>query len=53
MRYLLRDRAKRSEMGQKARDFVRDNFLITRHLRDYLTLILGLTHGAEDRIELS
>lgn len=48
----LHDRYKRAEMGQKARDFVRDNFLITRPLRDYLTVILGLMHGTEARIDL-
>jgi len=39
-------------MGEKARDFVRDNFLLTRHLREYLTLILSLHFGGTDRIEL-
>lgn len=52
IRYLLHDRYKRAEMGQKACHFVRDNFLITRHLRDYLTVIVGLMHGTEDRIDL-
>jgi trehalose synthase len=53
IRYLLQDRMKIQEMGRKAKEFVRENFLITRHLRDYLTLMVGLMHGAEgDRIEL-
>lgn len=51
-RYLLRDRGRREEMGRKAREFVRENFLITRHLREYLTLMLGLSRGAVDRLEL-
>jgi trehalose synthase len=39
-------------MGQKARQFVRENFLITRHLREYLTLMLAILRGTEERIEL-
>ncbi|RJX34508.1 MAG: glycosyltransferase [Desulfurivibrio sp.] len=53
IRYLLRHPEKIIEMGGKAREFVRDNFLLTRHLREYLTLILGLHYGAGDRIDLS
>jgi len=52
IRYLLHQPAKMREMGTKAREFVRDNFLLTRHLREYLTLILSLHYGCEDRIEL-
>ena len=39
-------------MGEKARNFVRENFLLTRHLREYLTLMVSLLHGRGDRIEL-
>jgi trehalose synthase len=39
-------------MGLRAKEFVRENFLITRQLREYLTVIVGLLHGAEERIEL-
>ncbi len=52
IRYLHTNREKREEMGHKAREFVRENFLITRQLREYLTLMVGLTHGSEERIEL-
>ncbi len=52
IRYLLYHRDKLKEMGNKSRRFVRDNFLITRHLREYLTLMLALLHGVEERIEL-
>lgn len=52
IRYLLYHREKLQEMGQKAKQFVRENFLITRHLREYLTLMLALLHGKEERIEL-
>ena len=27
-------------MGTTAREFVRENFLLTRHIREYLTLML-------------
>ncbi|HEX9654125.1 MAG TPA: glycosyltransferase [bacterium] len=53
IRYLLSNRDKLQEMGNKAREFVRENFLITRHLREYLTLIIGLFHPGEQRFELS
>jgi len=53
IRYLLYRRDRMVEMGAKARQFVRENFLLTRHLREYLTLIVGLLHGAQYRIELA
>jgi trehalose synthase len=52
IRYLLHQPQKLAEMGQKAQDFVRENFLLTRLLREHLTLMVGLLHGAEYRIEL-
>jgi len=52
-RYLLHQPEKIQQLGEKARSFVRDNFLITRHLREYLTLMVALQHGAQDRIELT
>lgn len=52
IRYLLNNRKKRLEMGNKAKQFVRENFLITRHLREYLTLFYALLHEQETRIEL-
>ncbi|OFW60074.1 MAG: glycosyl transferase family 1 [Actinobacteria bacterium RBG_16_64_13] len=52
IRYLLSERDRIGQIGQNARELVRQNFLVTRHLREYLTLIVALTHGNEDRIEL-
>lgn len=52
IRYFLRNPDKVREMGRKAKEFVRENFLITRNLREYLSLMMGLIHGDEDRIEL-
>jgi trehalose synthase len=52
IRYLLRQPEKIQEMGKKGKEFVRENFLITRQLREYLTLMLALLHNGVDRIEL-
>ncbi len=52
IRYLLHHRKQLVDMGRKAREFVRENFLITRQLREYLTIMVGLAHGAGDRVEL-
>ncbi len=53
IRYLFNQKQKAQEMGIKSREFVRENFLLTRQLREYLTLMVSLQHGAVDRIELS
>jgi len=52
IRYLLHrpDMAKR--MGQLAREFVRNHFLITRNIRDYLTLMILLDKPDSRIIEL-
>ena len=52
IRYLLQQPDKIAEMGKKAREFVRENFLMTRQLREYLTLMVALLYGGVDRIEL-
>jgi trehalose synthase len=52
IRYLLHQPEKMSEIGNKAREFVRENFLLTRHLREYLTLLHSLHSKGEERIEL-
>lgn len=53
VRALLQDRGKLEASGRQAKEFVRGSFLITRHLRDYLTLMVAQTRGGdEDRIEL-
>jgi trehalose synthase len=53
IRYLLHHQARFAEMGRKAREFVRENFLITRQLREYLTLMVALKHGMGERIEVA
>lgn len=52
IRYLLSRPGTMAVMGQKARRFVRENFLLTRHLREYLTLMLGLHYGVNDSVEI-
>lgn len=50
IRYLLHNPRHMAEMGRTAREYVRENFLITRLLREHLTLMLGVLHGDEERI---
>ncbi|HKK14399.1 MAG TPA: glycosyltransferase [Gammaproteobacteria bacterium] len=52
IRYMLHNRERTAEMAAKARDFVKDNFLLTRQLREYLTIMVALQFEARDRIEL-
>jgi len=53
IRYLLSRPEEGARMGRTAQRFVRENFLLTRHLREYLTLMVGLLHGSQDRIDVS
>ncbi|HKK54685.1 glycosyltransferase [Marinobacter sp.] len=53
IRYLLQRPGRATQMGEKARQFVRENFLLTRQLREYLTMILAVRNGGTDRIDLS
>lgn len=53
IRFLLQNPSVMKEMGERAHRFIHDNFLITRHLRDYLTLIISLLKPSDNRrIEL-
>ncbi len=45
MRFLLHHPDKMVQMGATAREFVRENFLLTRQLRDCLTLMTCLLRG--------
>jgi trehalose synthase len=42
--YLLKHPKKAKEMGEKGREHILRNFLITRHLKDYLNLFIQLSH---------
>ena len=50
IRYLLHHRSRIAEMGAVAREVVRENFLLTRHLREYLTLMLVVTRDTRERM---
>jgi trehalose synthase len=52
IRSLLSDRESLERMGRAGREHVRHNFLLTRQLREYLTVMLALHSGAGDRIEI-
>ena len=53
VRYLLQYPKLGAELGIAGRRLVKENFLITRHIRDYLTLMATLSHVNEERIELT
>lgn len=48
--YLLRYADKRQRMGQAGHEFIREHFLLTRNLRDYLTMLLYLDHPQSQAI---
>ena len=37
-------------MGQAGHEFIREHFLLTRNLRDYLTMLLYLDHPQSQAI---
>jgi trehalose synthase len=47
IRYLLRYADKRERMGRTGHEFVREHFLLTRHLRDYLAMLIGLDNPGQ------
>jgi trehalose synthase len=53
IRYLMKHPEIMKTMGQNARQFVLDNYLITRQLREYLTLVVALVYGSREKIELN
>jgi trehalose synthase len=52
LRYLLNRPDEVRAMGEKARRFVQENFLLTRHLREYLTLMLIMRQGDRDWLQV-
>jgi len=53
IRFLLQTPSLIQEMGEKGHKFIQEKFLITRHLRDYLTLIISLLQPSHNkRIEI-
>jgi trehalose synthase len=54
IRYLLHRKDLLQQMGHRAQRLVRENFLITRNLREHLTMMTSLLHGGNvDRIEVA
>jgi len=41
-----------NKLGQNGREHVRNNFLLTRHMRDYMLAFLYLSHPSENVIQL-
>ena len=52
IRSLLANPDKAAQLGKNARQYVRHNFLITRHLRRYLLVMLALRHPGRSEIYL-
>lgn len=53
IRQLLHSPPLRKRIGKQAKSFVRDNFLLTRLLREHLTAVHGLMSKDEERIDLT
>ncbi|MBI4063426.1 MAG: glycosyltransferase [Elusimicrobia bacterium] len=53
IKQLLSEPAYAKKLGQNGREHVRQNFLLTRHLRDYLLLSLFILNRQSDFIHLS
>lgn len=49
---LLGDPELRTKMGENGHEHVRQNFLLTRHVKDYMLAILSLFHPEEDLVDL-
>ncbi len=52
IRYMLKRPDRLQQMGEWARHFVWENFLLTRQLRQHLTLMLAVANESQERIEL-
>lgn len=52
IRYLLQHPNECQRIGTNGKEYVREKFLLTRHVREYLSLIYSLLDGDVDRIEL-
>lgn len=52
LKQLLQNSVYAKKLGENGRELVRKNFLITRHLRDYLLLFHSLRHAGNDMVYL-
>jgi trehalose synthase len=50
--HLLRDRRLREQLGRNGHNHVKQNFLLTRHVRDYILTMLALEHPGESLVNL-
>jgi len=50
--HLLRNRWLRERMGENGHNHVKQNFLLTRHVRDYILTMLALEHPGENLVNL-
>ena len=50
IQYMLEHPNILNQMGNTAKQFVKENFLLTRHLREYLTLMVGLKRGLSNHL---
>jgi trehalose synthase len=50
---LLGNRRLREHMGENGYQHVKESFLVTRHVKDYLLTILALDHPGESVVSLS
>src|SRR5579862_8673061 len=50
---LLRDRRLRDRIGENGYQHVKQNFLVTRHVKDYILIMLALDHPGESVVQLN
>jgi trehalose synthase len=50
---LLADRKLREQIGENGYQHVKQNFLLTRHVKDYMLVMLALEHPHEDVVHLN
>jgi trehalose synthase len=53
IRQFLNNPEMAKRMGEKGRDHIRQNFLITRQIRDYLSIWYALDNGGKNKLDLS
>lgn len=53
VRQLLNNEDMLRRMGEEAKEFVRNNFLITRQIREYLTIWLAMENSGKAMVEIS
>lgn len=52
IRYLISNPEFAAKLGQNGREHIRRNFLLTRHLKDYLLLLVAIEHRGENIVSL-